>query len=189
VQDRFEQHNRRLTGLLFAGGLTLALWRSSTWAGIRRLILMQAALGAAGKTPPTDRVKVVLEREAGYFEQFGTAAFAGHVAEQSGEKLKRSAPRSVVQVEQRANLYEGMARGLFYELYEERAVSGHGWVVRYEARDDVNTCKPCRKAAGYYLSGRGPMPGSVCSGQGKCRCKRRPVFDVAIYERLMREAG
>jgi hypothetical protein len=188
VQDRFEQHNRRLTGLLFAGGLTLVAWRQSLWSNIRRLILQQAVLGA-GMPPHLPRVRTVLSREAGYFEQFAVAVFAGHVAQLSGAEPMRAVPRDAVTVERRADLYAGSARGLFYEFHEERANLGHGWVVYYECKDDANSCKPCRAAAGYHLPQVGPFPGAVCQGQGKCRCRRKPVFAPEIYARLMREAG
>lgn len=187
LQTRFEEQNRRLAGLLFAGGITLAAWRTATWANIRKLIFHQAALGS-GKVPDVNRIRPVLERESEYFRKFSEAIFAGHVANVAEAETLNPVPQTPEAVQRRADLYGGTARGLFYEFHEERESLAMGWVVHYQIADDT-ACKPCRDAEGYYLPAKGPMPGRVCQGRGKCRCVRRPVFDRTIYDRLMQEAG
>jgi hypothetical protein len=181
LQTKFEAQNKRLAHLLFAGGITLAAWRSTTWQAIKRLLLHQAALGA-GKIPDAAKLQEILQREAEYFRKFAEAVFAGHVA---GADTVRPVPQTAEQVASRADLYSGVSRGLFYELHEERDDLGYGWVVQFRAKDDKHTCKPCLHAEGHYLVGRGPYPGGVCKGRGRCRCQRVPVWAPAIYRRLV----
>lgn len=181
LQDRFEANNKRLGHLLFAGSLTLAAWRSATWQAIKRLILQQAALGA-GKPPDAAKLQAILEKESEFFRKFAEAVFAGKVA---GDDTLRPTPRTAESVSARADLYSGVARGLFFELHEERGDLGYGWVIRFDARDDKHTCRPCRDAEGFYLQGTGPYPGGVCKGRGRCRCRRIPVWAPDIYQRLV----
>jgi hypothetical protein len=182
LQTKFEANNHRLATLLFAGGITLAAWRSGTWQSIKKLILHQAALGA-GKQPDAAKLHEVLQRESEYFRKFAEAIFAGHVSDDT----IRPVPRTAEQVASRADLYSGVPRGLFYELHEERGELGYGWVVQFRAKDDKHTCRPCRDAEGYYLANTGPYPGGVCKGRGRCRCVRVPVFDPDIYRRLVQD--
>ncbi len=63
---------------------------------------------------------------------------------------------------------------------------GRGWVVDYISRDDVRTCTNCLEAQrqGPYLPGQGPMPGAVCLGRHRCRCRREYRYDPVMYARL-----
>jgi len=90
----------------------------------------------------------------------------------------------------RAKLYSGNIRGIFYRYSERLRKAAHdlagitGWVVHYVPKEDKNTCKPCKQAAGWYLLGHGPYPGQVCKGAGLCRCQRVLVYDPARYALL-----
>lgn len=183
LQDQFEQKNKRLAMLVFTGAVGLAAWRLMFWENVRRLHLMQSAL-AMGSVPYLLKLAEILKREAEYVNRFAEAVFAGRVAYRAGMKTQRKTPFTQKEIENRENLYSGVPRGLFYEIWEEFRPPGSGWVIQYIARDDENTCLPCSRAAGYYLPGTGPMPGQVCEGQGKCRCVRRAVFLPEIQKQL-----
>jgi len=184
LQDKFEQRNRVLAGLLFAGLIPLAAWRVAFWEMVKRLNMAQAALGA-GRVPQVVNLAEVLKREAGYVDGFAQAIFAGKVATQAEEELQKRAPVSEGAIRNRSDIYSGTARGLFYEELEAARPPEWGWIIQYIPRDDGNTCTPCHNAAGYYLAGLGPKPGQICEGGGKCRCVRRSIFLPDVYRELV----
>lgn len=85
----------------------------------------------------------------------------------------------------RAPLYGGNIRGIYFKLIELGYSMSQGWVSEYITKGDKSTCKSCREAAGYYLPGQGPMPGQVCKGRARCRCKRVLKYDPARYNLLI----
>jgi len=184
LQDKFEQRNRVLAGLLFAGLIPLAAWRVAFWEMVKRLNMAQAALGA-GRVPQVVNLAEVLAREAGYVDRFAQAVFAGKVATQAEEELQKRAPVSEGSIRNRSDIYSGTARGLFYEELEAARPPEWGWIIQYIPRDDENTCTPCHNAAGYYMANFGPKPGQICEGGGKCRCVRRSIFLPDVYRELV----
>lgn len=187
VQMQFEQKQRRLAFLLFTGALSLAAWRFNFWSLVRKLHLSQAALGA-GKIPTgeeLERMRALLAREADYVDNFQMAVFAGKVQKQSGVQGERRTPQSEEAIASRGDLYAGPARGLFAETLEANKGWEEGTVMEYIPLDDKGTCIPCHEARGYYLPGQGPMPGIICEGKGRCRCRRVPVFMPEKYRELI----
>lgn len=110
----------------------------------------------------------------------------------------------------RAALYAGAARGEYYLHSEKpdriksrlapqdvnegppRPFEGpfddmYPIVFEYVTRGDGAVCGPCNAARGFYLPSEGPMPGAVCAGRSRCRCRRVLRADPAIYRQLVAE--
>lgn len=92
-------------------------------------------------------------------------------------------PMTPKAITQRAMLYGGAGRALHYQEKESDLA---GFVCDYVSRDDASTCRPCLEAErnGPYLPQTGPMPGAVCLGRGKCRCRRVERYDPHEAARL-----
>jgi len=185
LQDEFEKKNRLLAALWITGAISLATWRTGFWSIVKRLVMSQGLLGGS-KIPPLQRIKDILEREAKYVDRFANAIFVGKTVAGENVNLQKPAPASEDAIRSRCDLYSGSARGLFYEEMEAAKPAEFGWLVQYIPKDDGNTCQPCHNAAGYYLSGFGPFPGSICEGGAKCRCVRRPVFLPELYREMVK---
>lgn len=185
LQDNFERKNWMLAvGLL--GGNSLESWQQAFWESVVFLLLAQFVLGSGGRVPSTlqkARLEAKLRREAEYLRRFALAIAIG-LAGATGPRV----PSTEAAITSRANIYSGTPRGEFYEALEERLEEltneEVGWVMEYIPKDDDSTCNPCSNAAGYYLPGSGPRPGSVCEGRGRCRCRRVPRFLPEIYAKL-----
>jgi hypothetical protein len=186
LQDQFEKRNARFAFLLFTGAMSLAAWRVNFWHIVKRLFLSQAALGAHGVPLGLVALAELLKREADYVHRFAEAVFAGRAAAAAGVTPEKRTPTTEGQIRSRGDLYTGVPRGVFYQQLEDSRPLELGFVIEYVAKDDVNTCDPCSRAAGYYLPGTGPMPGQVCEGQGKCRCIRRQVFFPEKHKELQK---
>lgn len=187
LQTNFERKNKFLAAGLFAGN-SVATWQDAVWKSLVFLLLAQAVLGARGipSTLQKARLEAKLRREAEFLRRFALAVSMA-MAGVSGPRV----PSSEGAVSSRSSLYSGVPRGEFYEALEEN-LSGItddriGWVMQYIARDDENTCDPCNAAAGYYLPGTGPYPGTVCEGRGWCRCRRVPRYLPEIFRKLQNQ--
>lgn len=182
LQDNFERRNRPLAAGLFLSQ-DVSNWQQALWIGIVWLILSQFVLGKGGipNAMQLSKLQKGLRWEAEFLRRFALAVMISLLI---GGKLGSEGA-----VEARSNLYSGEARGTFYEAMEERirelTDAEEGWVMEYIPKDDESTCVPCSESSGYYLPGTGPMPGQVCMGKGKCRCRRVPVFLPEIFARLV----
>ena len=125
--------------------------------------------------------------QAAYLQRFADRVAGGLLAARAG--IAGLSPLSLGQLTERAALYGGIGRAIFFRAFEQhRQVDGEGnragWVIYYQSRDDSNTCSNCLEAQGYYLPGQGPYPGQVCLGRHHCRCRRVVMYDPAIYASL-----
>ncbi len=107
--------------------------------------------------------------------------FAGQVAVQA----QTSHALSVAQIAARSELYAGAGRELWFRASEQDTTAGY--IVRYIAVDDANTCPKCVLAEqqGPWMPGQGPFPGAVCYGKGRCRCRRELAYDPQSYQHLV----
>lgn len=92
----------------------------------------------------------------------------------------------------RGKLYGGNARGTVFDAVEDAIVmseAGANLVARFVCKGDKNSCLPCKTAQGYYLLTEGPMPGKVCKGKSRCRCRRIIEHNPEMYAKLTRQPG
>lgn len=113
-------------------------------------------------------------------------AYLGRFADEAGINAINGTPFASRYVARRAALYGGSGRGLWYQTYE--TTYRKNVVVDYISEDDKWVCDPCLKAEaqGPYLPGTGPMPGQICEGRDRCRCRRESRVDPVAYQRLRR---
>jgi hypothetical protein len=182
LQTAFERQTRSLARQLGAGQLDLAGWQTAMQTELRQHLTAQtmAGLGRDTLTPrELARLNTLARQETAYLARF---------ADQIAIAQAQGTPLSVAQIGARSELYAGAGRGEFFRAVETSAIAdgriGPGNVVRYVAIGDANTCSPCLAAVGYYLPGEGPVPGQVCRGHGRCRCRRMWLFDPARYAEL-----
>ena len=182
LEAAFLAQVRDLAGGLLDGTYTLGQWQRETAVLLRshHLMLAQAARGRYRLS----RAELTAVRDAVRIEQ----AFLSRFADQLAYRRMNGSDWTSAGLVERLRLYLGNPRGTFYREVETSMVDdgyyGAGWVVYYEALDDPATCSPCHEAQGYYLPGEGPMPGQVCQGRSRCRCKRRLRYRPDIYESL-----
>lgn len=179
VQDEHESKAKWLILLLLAGLLSLAAWRIRMGRIIRQHAMIQAVLGGKGTVYSPDDLEETIRREEDYLDRFTL-----QIEEQKKQGKLLSAPYLV----NRARLYMGTGRATFYSESEQTPPDDReGWVVEYIVVGDDNTCRPCRRAGDvrYYLPLEGPMPGEVCEGRNRCRCRRVWRYLPSIYDRLI----
>lgn len=161
-----------------AGVQTTREWHRRMRNRVARNILENATLGNGGPLTPQQieaLIPSIREQEA-YLQRF---------AQEIAARQAAGRPMSEAQIVQRARMYNGVAQREFY-LHKEGQEQREGLVVDYIPQDDDGTCSPCHDAGrgGPYLPGEGPMPGDVCLGRGKCRCRREVRYDMAAYIEL-----
>lgn len=185
LQDWHTDAAMRLARDLSAGRLTVATFQRELRTLNNQHNAAQVMLGAGSRYP---RMAAALSEQLTL-----QAAFLQRFADQIGGRLAAAraglagfAPLSMGQIAERAALYGGIGRTLFFQSFEaQRQIdTGAGWVIYYQAREDANTCSRCLAAQGYYLPGQGPYPGQVCLGRHHCRCRRITVYDPARYAEL-----
>lgn len=183
LQRSFKSQAGLLAADLSSGRMDVNQWQ----AAMRLLLeesLTQASLLGGGRTVPTvaqqARLDAELRRQSAYLSRFADEAFL---------RAGFGAPMSEAYVANRAGLYGGAPRALFFtEAAAENAeTAGTGWVVQYLHRDDGGVCPACLGNAGYYLpTSAYPVPASNCYGGASCRCRLEMHYDPARYARLMR---
>jgi hypothetical protein len=183
LQDAFETDTRRYAQRLADGKATLSEWQSLMSYRIRRHIAEQTMAGKGTdllSNADIQRLDSIMRRETAYLSRFADQLAVGQAR---GEALSSG------HIANRAEMYGGTARGEFFRANEYYAVGGNanGWVCEYITRGDSNVCSPCEGAGErrWYLPGQGPLPGQVCLGRARCRCRRDLVFDPIQYARLM----
>ena len=180
ASDVFETQARRLAEDYHHRRASLADWQRDMDATVRGLMTAQAMMGA-------NTVKlafaVLVRLRADINAQ---AAYVSRFADDVAIRALRGKPMSAGEMGARAALYAGAAYGLYFYAHEATEGAGReGYVSKYAARDDRNTCTRCHAAEGYYLPTDGPYPGSVCLGRSRCRCVRTLEYNPAEYRRLM----
>ena len=185
IQDYHAAAVTELAEELADGRISLSQWQRRVRTLNQQTTRTLAQMGAGLRVGQLeDRIAGAQLTQAAYLQRFAEQIAAGQLAARF-PALFPDGPGalSVAQIAQRAAMYSGTGRAIYFEgaeLEGERP----GWVVRYVARDDDHTCSPCRDAEGYYLPGDGPYPGEVCLGGGACRCARVMEFDPERYAQL-----
>jgi hypothetical protein len=176
LRARFGADVTRLAGQVTAGTLGAGQWERNMQSVIMAYTLRMAVTGAGTLPQAATRQRVAgrLPEQRVFLDRF-TVQLA---ARQPGAR-----PMSTASIAARAELYGGVAWGAFFIGQADRL--DQGWVERWVARDDGNTCGPCSAVNGeLFLPGEGPMPGAICLGRGRCRCERRPEFNPEAAARL-----
>lgn len=185
IQTRFNTATAQLARQLASGQITLPAWQAQMATQLRTLYtsnVLAATQGQIAHPQLSSIVNSALRRELAYLSRF-----ADHMALRYAETGAYSAGA----IASRAGLYAGNARGLYFEQWEQAALArgeiGPGWVVDYISRDDGVTCFNCLDAdhRGPYLPGRPhPLPGVVCLGRARCRCRLSYRYDPVTFRRL-----
>lgn len=178
LQDVFANTTQNAAGLRAENKLTIVAWQSAMLTFIDTHLTRQAVLGTGGLLTDAQNVRVdqAMVEQSAYLQRF-----ADHAALQAG----RGEPYSEEYIANRSQMYGGPALGEFFQANEEAQGDEEGYVWQYIAIDDKGTCSPCHSAQGFYLNGQGPMPGTICFGGAKCRCRRERVYNPAEYQRLI----
>jgi hypothetical protein len=176
LRVEFQVRSRALARLLQQSGDVNA-WQSGMADLVKRNIVESAIVGAGRILTPAELAFLQPAAE----EQL---AFIARFADRIALQEMVNAPLSEAQIAARSETYgrTGLAVvALFNELSGD---FGPGWVASYIALDDRGTCSNCHGAQGDYEIGSGPMPGEICFGGMRCRCRREVRFDPAAYARL-----
>ena len=185
VQGRYEKKSRLLALAFTTGSLALLSWHRLARQNVIDHLLRQTLLGQRGRISNPARTEHLMQRELGYL-----ARFADDIVAHAVQGRHFSAPY----LANRLEMYAGSARGEFYRGIEDQSEfiarlqppgRPFGVVAQYIAQDDDNTCEPCHLAAGWYLIGDGPWPGTVCLGRAHCRCRRVLRYRPDIYAQLI----
>ena len=183
LQDWHAESAARLARDLAAGSISVAEFQRRMLQINNQHNAAQVALGAGSRyRQAVAGIAAETIRQAAYLQRFADVA-AGHMLRAAAGMGQ---PLTLGQLAERAAMYGGIGRALFFQALEQyrQTDNGAGWIVRYEARDDDRTCSPCHQAQGYYLPGTGPYPGQVCLGGHRCRCRRIAIFDPVRYAEL-----
>lgn len=143
---------------------------------VQRSILKQWT-GGARRQGWTDDIEAMIVEQLAYAERFAADVHFRREVER---------PLGTAEALNRGLMYAGAAWAAGY-MGNEDGGSSYGWVYEYQPVDDRKTCSPCSRARGFYLANEGPIPGSICFGGHRCRCRRVAVYDVDIYRRLTGE--
>ena len=173
LRTQYETQVGTLAATVSAGG-AVAAWQAGMQTTIANYSRQMAVAGAGTLPKPAVRAAVDTELRGqwGFLAAFAVTLIAGKV-------MSEAAIRS------RAVLYGQTGVGSFWRGAQPAA--GTGWITHYDALDDDGTCSPCSEAErnGPYIMGSDhPVPGSVCLGRGRCRCKLRYEFNPTVYARL-----
>lgn len=141
---------------------------------VQRSILTQW-IGGARQQDWTQAIDAMIDEQLAYTERFA-----------SDRHFQRELDRQVSPSNylNRALMYLGTAWAASY-MGNEYGDNRYGYVWEYQPIDDGKTCRNCHDAKGFYLSGQGPMPGQICFGGWRCRCRRVEVYNPVEWERLI----
>lgn len=176
--DRHEAQTAANAARLADGQITLAQWQERQQEINSDHTRAQSIAGAdtAARLSET-AIRQVIQEQAAYLQRF---------ADETAGRLIAGDDLQLAGLIARASLYAGAGAALFWQLYEQHRITRvAGWIIYYTARDDDRTCAACSSAEGYYLPNRGPYPGAVCYGHGRCRCRRIASYDAARYAELL----
>ena len=183
--DHFEQDALALASRYHGGRITLAEWQATFGGRVASELAALALLGAgadtlSGATLAELQRQTVLQ--AGYVSRF---------ADDVAVKRAQARPMSLLGIAARSALYAGAAYGLYWFTRGLAETDGRtGIVAYYKSVDSPTTCTRCRdaEAGSPYLVDRVPLPGQVCLGRNRCRCKVRYEYNPTVYARLMGQA-
>lgn len=179
LRARYVVEVRAYAAAVAAGDLSVAEWHALSRDTACDNLAEMAVLGAGSAAlarPLLPGLHHAAQEQTAYLSRFADGVAAGRLLGMAW---------SVGAIAARAALYAGAGYGWFFRA-RESAQGGVGYVVDWVAHDDDRTCQACLAAErnGPYLVGQGPMPGSVCYGGGRCRCRRETRYDPDAYRRL-----
>jgi hypothetical protein len=182
VQDLFQAEVTELATDLARGQISITSWQQA----FNRVIVQYYRAGAElafGSTALSAQAESLLRLEI-----LRQQAFLSRFADVYSLSVMRGEPFTEGYLQLRSQMYAGGLRALSYRIAEISFGEGAGWVVQYIAVDDDRTCSECADAmiSGPYLLGSGPMPGEVCLGRSRCRCRREVTYDPQAYAALVR---
>lgn len=185
IQTHYEAQAGRLARRLADGRINMARWQRQMTRELRILYTAELAAASHGRLAGRELARLVdaeLRRESAYLSRF---------ADQNALRVAQTGSISAGAVESRAILYGGNARGAFFRQWETFAIQrgeiGDGWIVVYQSRDDSATCLNCLDAdrRGPYIPGTPhPLPGIVCLGRSRCRCRLIYQYNPVVYRIL-----
>ena len=176
AQDRFIEDAERLAARLARTG-NIQQWQRAFGQLVLAHLVEQAALGG-GRAPTTATLRAlrpIIATQLAYLQRF---------ADDAALALLRGEPLSAAQLAARAAQYAGAARGVWYQT--QAALYPEGTVVYYDSQDTGGRCSPCLAAdqASPWLPSQCPVPGAICKGRHRCRCRQRAVYAPEIAKRL-----
>ena len=177
-RDRYVTAAQALA-LRYAGpDASISEWQAAFKALVDEAMVTSALLGLGAVDPPADLLRWLNE------ESMLQAAYLSRFADTVALRRVQANPMSAEGMAARAALYGGAAWAVYWlaQSFDQRR--GEGWVVRYVARDDGSTCSRCSAAVGWYRPENAPLPGKVCLGGGRCRCRWEWRYDPDLYARL-----
>ncbi len=176
LRTEFQLRTRALAAALHRSGDVRA-WQHGMAELIKRNLVENAIVGAGRNLTALElsQMTPMAQEQLAFLARFADAIALGRVTDN---------PMSFAAIAARSDLYGrmGIAFNAFFE--ELSGDYGPGWVVQYIAIDDRGTCSACHGAQGLYLPSEGPMPGEICFGGMRCRCRRELRFDPGAYARL-----
>ena len=186
IQDWHATQAEDLAESLAANRLSVEDWQRRVRQLNQSVTRTMAELGAGRELRRMrDRLSAAQTTGAAYLQRFAEQIAARRLIAANPQLFPDGARGLTVnQIAARVRLYTGAGRALYFAGAEIEREGEAGWAIRYEARDDPDTCSPCHRAEGYYLPGDGPYPGDVCLGAGNCRCVRFAVYAPEIHARL-----
>ncbi len=141
-----------------------------------RIYMLQMAIAGKG-SPLTPSELRRLEKKIMKQEQY-LQKFCDKI---SVNRMKKT-PLSVNAIRSQAELYAGQGRAEFFRFAGKTDATGNT-VEKYVAV--AGACRNCQPHNGkYFLPGSGPMPGEICLGKGRCRCRRVQEDNARIAKRL-----
>lgn len=179
LQQGFAEKTRGYAERIAAGTISIPQWQNFMIRAVQKHSIEQAALGGIDYV---DRpgLDTAIKRETAYLSRF---------ADQLAIARVKGNPMSAGQIANRSSLYSRLGKQVFQGGTEARVGDEPGYVWQYISQDDGGTCSACLASEGFYLAAEGPMPGSVCFGAGRCRCRRERVYNVEEANRLVNQEG
>lgn len=178
MRERFVQAAEALALRYGGPDSPVAEWQGAFKALIDETLVAAALLGLGSADLPTDLTTWLNE------EALLQSAYLSRFADTVALRRLQANPMSAEALAARAALYGGAAWAVYWLSQSFGAGRGEGWCVRYVARDDGATCSKCSAAAGWYRPEQAPLPGKVCLGGGRCRCRWEWRYDTGLYATL-----
>lgn len=165
LNAQYEKQVKGLADSLAAGRITLPQWHDRMIKATSTNMIRHTMIGRGGGIPQASEIP-------GLDQRIQTQhAFLQRFAEQLSISSIQGTLPSAAYIGNRASMYGGAGQAEWW-----RAAMVDAPRVRYIARDDGGTCGPCLNAEGVYDATQDfPLPGEVCLGRHRCRCKLEPA--------------
>ncbi len=173
LQDRYMEQARRLAE---QAAVNAQQWHTAMRDLLTTYLTGMTVLGRGTTDFPSGELRLTLRIQLMFLHQF---------VSQVALQAQTNHALTVAQIAARSELYAGAGRELWFRSNEVGSTAGY--IVRYIAVDDANTCPKCviAEQQGPYMAGLGPFPGAVCYGKGRCRCRRELEYSPSEYQHLV----